>query len=46
MGLACPVNRYHMGVTAENIADRFEISRENQDELALTSHRRAVAAAK
>ena len=43
-GLACPVNHYHMGVTAENVAERFEISREEQDELALTSHRRAVAA--
>ena len=45
-GLACPVNLYHMGVTAENIAERFEIGREEQDELALLSHRRAVAAAR
>ena len=45
-GLACPVNRYHMGVTAENVAERFEIPREDQDELALLSHRRAVDAAK
>ena len=45
-GLACPVNRYHMGVTAENVAERFEISREDQDELALVSHERAVAATK
>ena len=44
-GLACPVNHYHMGVTAENIAERFEISREDQDDLAMTSHRRAAAAA-
>ncbi len=43
-GLGCPVNRYHMGVTAENVAARFEVSRESQDELALMSHRRAVAA--
>ncbi len=43
-GLGCPVNRYHMGVTAENVAERFEISREDQDELALMSHQRAVAA--
>ena len=43
-GLSCPVNRYHMGVGAENITERFEISREDQDELALLSHRRAVAA--
>ena len=45
-GLACPVNRYHMGVTTENVAERFEISREDQDELALVSHQRAVAATK
>ena len=44
MGLSCPVYDYHMGVTAENVAERFEVSREAQDELALTSHRRAVAA--
>jgi acetyl-CoA C-acetyltransferase len=43
-GLGCPVNRYHMGVTAENVAERFGVSREDQDELALISHTRAVAA--
>ena len=43
-GLGCPVNLYHMGVTAENVADRFEVSRENQDEMALASHQRAVSA--
>ena len=43
-GLGCPVNRYHMGVTAENVAERFDVSRESQDELALISHQRAVAA--
>ncbi len=43
-GLGCPVNRYHMGVTAENVAARFEVSRESQDELALLSHQRAVVA--
>jgi acetyl-CoA C-acetyltransferase len=45
-GLGCPVNRYHMGVTAENVAERFEVSREDQDELALMSHQRAVGAIK
>ncbi|MFL2759665.1 MAG: thiolase family protein [Dehalococcoidia bacterium] len=40
-GLGCPVNRYHMGVTAENVAERFSVSREDQDELALISHHRA-----
>lgn len=45
-GLTCPVNRYHMGVGAENIQARWEISREDQDQLALMSHRRAVDAAR
>lgn len=45
-GLGCPVNQYHMGVTAENVAERFGISREDQDELALISHQRATAAIK
>ena len=40
-GLGCPVNRYHMGVTAENVAERFGVSREAQDELAYVSHQRA-----
>lgn len=40
-GLGCPVNRYHMGVTAENVAERFSVSRSDQDELALISHHRA-----
>lgn len=35
---------YHMGVTAENLAEMYEISREEQDELALLSHQRAVKA--
>jgi 3-oxoadipyl-CoA thiolase len=34
-----------MGETAENVAERYEISREGQDAFALESHRRAVAAA-
>ncbi len=44
-GLGCPVNRYHMGVTAENVAERFGVSREDQDELAFISHQRASTAA-
>lgn len=43
-GLGCPVNLYHMGVTAENVAERFNVSRKDQDELALASHLRAVQA--
>jgi acetyl-CoA C-acetyltransferase len=44
MGLSCPIYDYHMGVTAENVAERFEVSREAQDKLAVTSHQRAIAA--
>ena len=43
-GLGCPVNDYHMGVPAENVAERFGVSREDQDELAAISHQRAVTA--
>ena len=43
-GLGCPVNMYHMGVTAENVAERFSVSRSDQDELALISHHRASSA--
>jgi acetyl-CoA C-acetyltransferase len=35
---------YHMGVTAENIAEKYGISREDQDKLGLDSHQRARAA--
>ncbi|MBF0101441.1 MAG: acetyl-CoA C-acetyltransferase [Desulfobacterales bacterium] len=37
---------YHMGMTAENIVTKYEISRKEQDELALLSHTRAMAAIK
>ncbi len=37
---------YHMGVTAENIAARYGITREEQDKLGLMSHQRAMAAIK
>ena len=37
---------YHMGVTAENIAEAYGISRKEQDELSLLSHNRALAAIK
>ena len=37
---------YHMGFTAENLAERYRISREEQDELAYLSHTRAVNAIK
>jgi len=37
---------YHMGLTAENIVEKYGISRQEQDELALLSHNRALAAVK
>jgi acetyl-CoA C-acetyltransferase len=37
---------YHMGVTAENIAEKYGISRKEQDELALASNQRALSAIK
>ena len=43
-GLIDPWNNYHMGVTAENIAEKYNISREEQDELAVLSHQRACNA--
>jgi acetyl-CoA C-acetyltransferase len=43
-GLWCPFNCYHMGMTAENVADKHSISREAQDEFALNSHRKAAEA--
>ncbi|HEX3030757.1 MAG TPA: acetyl-CoA C-acetyltransferase [Bacillota bacterium] len=43
-GLVDAFNNYHMGVTAENLAEQYSISREEQDELALLSHQRACAA--
>ena len=39
-----PFKTIHMGVTAENVAKKWEISREEQDALAVESHRRAAAA--
>ncbi|MDW8145761.1 MAG: acetyl-CoA C-acyltransferase family protein [Roseiflexaceae bacterium] len=39
-----PFDDVHMGVTAENIARKWEISREDQDALAVESHKRAAAA--
>lgn len=43
-GLVCAEHGYHMGITAENVAKEYGISREMQDELALQSQRKAVAA--
>jgi len=43
-GLVCAFNDYHMGITAENLADKYEISRNEQDEFAVKSQNRAEAA--
>ncbi len=42
--LNCPFGSGHMGVTAENVADENDISREDQDDFALSSQERAAAA--
>ncbi|MBG9690903.1 acetyl-CoA acetyltransferase [Lysinibacillus sphaericus] len=43
-GLWCAFNDYHMGITAENLCDMYEISREEQDAFAARSQQRAEAA--
>ena len=45
-GLWDAFNNYHMGTTAENVAQRWEISRDQQDEFALASQNKAEAAQK
>lgn len=45
-GLWDAFNNYHMGCTAENIAEKFTISREEQDEFAVSSQQKAEAAQK
>jgi acetyl-CoA C-acetyltransferase len=42
--LTDPFDEVHMGITAENVARKWGISREDQDELAVESHRRALSA--
>ncbi|CAE6939595.1 Belongs to the thiolase family [Vibrio sp. B1REV9] len=43
-GLTDAFNQYHMGMTAENVAEKYNISREEQDAFALRSQQRAVEA--
>jgi acetyl-CoA C-acetyltransferase len=45
-GLWDVYNQYHMGVTAENVAKKYEVSREAQDQFALASQQKAEAAQK
>jgi acetyl-CoA C-acetyltransferase len=42
--LTDPFDTVHMGITAENIAEKWKITREQQDEFAVESHRRAINA--
>lgn len=44
--LTWPLGPYHNGVTAENVAKKYHVTREEQDAFALESHRRAVEAIK
>ena len=43
-GLWCAFNDYHMGVTAENVAAKYGVSREDQDQLAFESQTKAIKA--
>jgi acetyl-CoA C-acetyltransferase len=45
-GLWCAFDDQHMGCTGEVVSERFHVSREEQDEYALNSHRKAMAAIK
>lgn len=45
-GLWCAFNDYHMGITAENVAAKYNVTREEQDQLAYESQEKAVKAIK
>jgi acetyl-CoA C-acetyltransferase len=45
-GLWDAFNNYHMGVTAENVADKFQVTRMDQDKFALRSQEKAIKAQK
>ncbi len=45
-GLTCAVNEYHMGITAENLAEKYNINRQKQDEFAAQSQQKAINAIK
>ncbi|EJL32184.1 beta-ketothiolase BktB [Novosphingobium sp. AP12] len=44
LGLSDAIGGYHMGITAENVAERHQVSRTDMDTLAATSHQRAAKA--
>lgn len=43
-GLTCSLSHEHMGVTAERLAEQYEITREEQDQFAFESHQKAIQA--
>lgn len=43
-GLTCAFNDYHMGITAENLCDKYGLTREEQDEFAAASQTKAASA--
>ena len=45
-GLSCAMNDYHMGVTAENVAEKYQITKADQDAFAAASQRKAIEAIK
>jgi acetyl-CoA C-acetyltransferase len=45
-GLWDSFNNYHMGITAENVAEKFQVTREDQDKFALNSQEKALKAQK
>ena len=45
-GLWCAMNDYHMGTTAENISEKYNITKQDQDEFATLSQNKAEEAQK
>src|ERR1700757_4941142 len=45
-GLWDVYNDYHMGITGENVAEKYGITREEQDQFAMSSHQKAISAIK
>jgi acetyl-CoA C-acetyltransferase len=43
-GLTCPITHVHMGITAENVAEQYGLTREEQDAFAADSQQKAIAA--
>ena len=44
VGLSDAIGGYHMGITAENVAERHQVTRDDMDSLSVTSHQRAARA--